>query len=104
MIETANVQHLEMRIANWRYNRHVVVRDDNKIEIEIARSHCAHCITCQGRIDHVNRALGKRKYERRFAGGGVYYILSMPKKVARDPQAIAEFLGKKLQLTITPAN
>lgn len=104
MTETATVQHLEMRVVGWRYIRHVVVRDNSKIEVEIARSHCAHCVTCQGRIEHVNRALGKRKYERRFAGGGVYYILSMPKKVARDPQTIAEFLSKKLQLTITLAN
>lgn len=100
---TITAQHLEMIISDWRYPRHVII-DGDKVEMEIARTHCSHCPTCRSRINHVERALAGKRFRRRSAGGGEYFILSLPKKAARDPQAIADFLGRRMRLAISPAD
>ena len=93
-------QHLKVRVAGWRYPRHVVVREDT-VAMEIARTHCSHCPTCSSRIRHCESALTGKEFERQSAGGGEYFILAYPAEDNRDPQSIATFLAESLRLGIT---
>ena len=95
-------QHLEMRVAGWRYTRHVIVREDT-VAMEIARTHCSHCPTCASRIRRCESALAGKQYDRQSAGGGEYFVLPYPAEADRNPQSIAAFLTGSLQLTVTAA-
>lgn len=95
-------QHLEMRVADWRYARHVIVREDT-VAMEIARTHCSQCPTCSGRIRRCESALAGKQYTRQSAGGGEYFVLPYPAEADRSPQSVAAFLTDSLQLSVTVA-
>jgi len=92
-------QHMEVRVAGWRYARHVVIGDGN-VAMEIARTHCSHCPTCAARIRHCQSALSGKQFERQSAGGGEYFVLPYPAEADRAPESVAAFLAESMQLSV----